>query len=1420
MKRLLALLLFVPSLCLAQLPDYVPNTGLIGWYPLDGDADDLGPLMLHGTIHGPAVSEDRFGQPAAMSFDGQDDHLSMPQTAITGDDSRTFSVWIKGNVDGGGYALSYGPELANGGGCMAGNHLEIQPGDCQMTGVGINVNCTQKRAETPDILNNTWHHVVMVYDGGGFGEIQLWLDGTLLPEPTCTQGTFPPALSTSNLFGLSVGKRNYDPTPGHFDGSIDDVGIWNRALSEAEIQALHTSVEVELPEHVPTEGLVAWYPFSGDVLDNSGQGLHLTQESAQFCPDRNGEQDAAMEFGATVDPLFSRLHFDGLLTDVADDFSMAFWGNPFESTNLPSQGQTGNENYPEDQMAWHPIHGQHFGPEDDHSGLGFGIGTNGIAFTEHSSAWTSAPLVVEVDLSGWHHYAVVVEAGVPKLSIDGGPFVVGEASGRSLHLSLGIDPYYPDGGIGHGFQINAGCATCNRYDGQLDDIGIWDRALTLGEIQGIASATQPGCGDPEACNYTPDNAEAEVQNCEYCSCVGEFLVGASFSNPIVAHGAQALYTPWGAGDLSGVEGTSVTKLVGGEDFMVALKEDGTVAVINPETSPDPLPFGQPAVDIAAGRGSIAAVLEDGSVVDFSNNSTGDFITTDMTDAVLCARSWNFGMVLKEDGSLDGWGAWHPSPEELTDIVAIDAGVSHAVALTADGRIHEWAYDGQIGEVITSAESIAALTGIVDISAGTNATMAIFEDGSAQAWTWPEGTVYQDIPASEGVVDGAVNWSIFTYITYDGRSVTSSNFGDVEVQLDTEPQIECGVCIYDFDGNGLCNEGAVLGCIDPLACNYSSAHTIDDGSCLYPPIPQWSDDTVFTLASELLLTAAPADSYSWFNGSDSAQALVDTSGWLTVALTNVAPVTQSSLLSAPGTCGMVTPEAGWKDQGMTLGCWILTDDPGRGYILMEGNDGWADDFGIALQMIDGYIEFDANAINHGLSDTYIADGQWHAMHVTCEADTARFYIDGTLQQEVSLSGGLDLDAWPILLGTKTLECSTDDGSNSVFEGALSRLALWSRPLSAEEMQSAMDCGEATVPSGLVGYWPLEENATGTLVAEVGTAGTHHEMASLSEAPAGFCGCTVVDSLFVTLAPTLCGAGTVWDPELGTCVSECTETQVQGQCGAGTVWDPINEECIIAIPTDNDLDGCIAASDVLNLLSTFGSCPPIPFSGPCQGLDHVTYHGYDYDIVAIGDQCWFAENLRTELYANGDSIPASLSDGDWTSTDAGATAVYGEGNSNCTQASPVMDPCDEGASLAALGRLYNWFAVDDSRNLCPTHWHVPTDSDWMDLEMSSGMDSLDVNNTGWRGTDEGLKLKSSIGWNNGGNGQDAVGFNAQPAGGRHPLEGRFLAAGEGGYFWTSTPDGTSAWIRRLTSDYSQIDRWPYNLRNGYSVRCVKD
>ena len=85
-------------------------------------------------------------------------------------------------------------------------------------------------------------------------------------------------------------------------------------------------------------------------------------------------------------------------------------------------------------------------------------------------------------------------------------------------------------------------------------------------------------------------------------------------------------------------------------------------------------------------------------------------------------------------------------------------------------------------------------------------------------------------------------------------------------------------------------------------------------------------------------------------------------------------------------------------------------------------------------------------------------------------------------------------------------------------------------------------------------------------------------------------------------------------------------------------------------------------------------------------------------------------------------------------------------------------DEAQSLEENGRLYNGYAVDDARGLCPSGWHVPTDEEWMALEMELGMSESEANSTGWRGTDEGTQLRSTYGWYEGGNGADNFGFSA--------------------------------------------------------------
>ncbi len=217
---------------------------------------------------------------------------------------------------------------------------------------------------------------------------------------------------------------------------------------------------------------------------------------------------------------------------------------------------------------------------------------------------------------------------------------------------------------------------------------------------------------------------------------------------------------------------------------------------------------------------------------------------------------------------------------------------------------------------------------------------------------------------------------------------------------------------------------------------------------------------------------------------------------------------------------------------------------------------------------------------------------------------------------------------------------------------------------------------------------------------------------------------------------------------------------------------------------------------------GSCSYGP--SQCGGASTVTFDGHTYALVGIGTQCWFKENLRSDNYRNGDAIPGNLTDGQWTSTGSGAQAVYNN------------DP----ANLATYGRLYNWYAVNDSRGLCPVGFHVPTDSEWMTLEMALGMTSAQANSTGWRGTDQGSKLKASSNDSPPWDGSNASGFSALPGGYRSNFNGYFSNLGNDGSWWSSSPSGSNAWFRYLLSGNSDVYRFSNLVRYGYSVRCVRD
>lgn len=202
------------------------------------------------------------------------------------------------------------------------------------------------------------------------------------------------------------------------------------------------------------------------------------------------------------------------------------------------------------------------------------------------------------------------------------------------------------------------------------------------------------------------------------------------------------------------------------------------------------------------------------------------------------------------------------------------------------------------------------------------------------------------------------------------------------------------------------------------------------------------------------------------------------------------------------------------------------------------------------------------------------------------------------------------------------------------------------------------------------------------------------------------------------------------------------------------------------------------------------------------------GNVYETVTIGAQEWMKKNLKVTHYRNGDSIPHVTDSTAWSSL---SSAAY------CEHSNSIDN-------VATYGRLYNWFAVADSRNIAPEGWHVPTDEEWQQLEVYLGISQAQADSMGWRGTDEGGKLKATgtTHWTSPNTGAtNESGFSALPGGLRSEVHGRYHSIGWEAIFWSSAEYSTfTALVRDLSNDHSDIGRFQLGKKDGYSVRCVKD
>jgi uncharacterized protein (TIGR02145 family) len=224
-------------------------------------------------------------------------------------------------------------------------------------------------------------------------------------------------------------------------------------------------------------------------------------------------------------------------------------------------------------------------------------------------------------------------------------------------------------------------------------------------------------------------------------------------------------------------------------------------------------------------------------------------------------------------------------------------------------------------------------------------------------------------------------------------------------------------------------------------------------------------------------------------------------------------------------------------------------------------------------------------------------------------------------------------------------------------------------------------------------------------------------------------------------------------------------------------------------------------IISLKTLFASAQLYTPGGGVTDID-----GNTYQTIVINGQEWMAENLRTSKYANGNlipniSVPFQMQlqvSGAWSScyTDSLHETIY--------------------------GKHYNWYAVIDPRNVCPTGWHTPSDAEWAIL-----INFLEP----WAGggtnpNSAGLKMKTP------GNADSGTGLWAWPNTGSNNESG-FTGLpggqwnaniGSSGFWWSKTEssiiDSTEAWCINLDNDFADVKKRHYPKFDGESIRCIKD
>jgi hypothetical protein len=271
--------------------------GLVGWWKFDGNAKDSSANSNHGTVTGATLATDRKGQTdKAYSFNGTSNYIDLGTTSfIYRNQPFTVTAWVRQSSFIDPYPVIFATRYDGHSDDVWGLHFSNNSSYRYVT-FGAGGSWAGNRYEGMGDPSGDWHNIVVTYNGSGAGtasNFKLYFDGSL--QTLTSTASFSWENDDSMIGSLRPSRTDSD-----FNGSIDDVRVYNRALSQTEATALYNEYNSGIVISDLQKGLVGNWKMDGNAKDSSANSNHGIVSGATLATDRKGQNNKAYSFNGTT----------------------------------------------------------------------------------------------------------------------------------------------------------------------------------------------------------------------------------------------------------------------------------------------------------------------------------------------------------------------------------------------------------------------------------------------------------------------------------------------------------------------------------------------------------------------------------------------------------------------------------------------------------------------------------------------------------------------------------------------------------------------------------------------------------------------------------------------------------------------------------------------------------------------------------------------------------------------------------------------------------------------------------------------------------------------------------------------------------------------------------------------------------------